>query len=76
MVNQIVSEVLEKYIGDKCMLKEYKNPKDSETIRVCTDTLEQLYKDIIYRGTSKHECNVVQLGEIINKLRKIEKNFQ
>ena len=76
MVNQIVSEVLEKYIGDKCMLKEYKNPKDSDTIRVCADTLEQLYKDIIYRGTSKHECNVVQLGEIIHKLRKIEKNFQ
>ena len=44
--DKIIKEEVNKYIGSKCMIKEYKNPNDAETVRVCGDIrrLEQMLK--------------------------------
>ena len=70
--SKIVSEEINKFISEKCMLKEYKNPKDAETIRVCADTLQQLYENIIGNGASRHEITMIQLSKIIGELRRLE----
>ena len=54
------------------MIKEYKNPNDSETVRVCGDMLQQLYDSIINNGCSKHEITVETMGKIIGELRRLE----
>ena len=71
----IINEVINNYLNQKMMLKEYKNPKDSETLRVCTDMLQNLYENAINNGTSRHEYVMEKLGNIILELRKLEKNM-
>ena len=68
-LNKIVTESINSYLESKSkcnMLKEYKNPEDSETIR------EALYNNIIKSGMSKREITVKTLGEIIKELRALE----
>lgn len=74
-MKDIISEVVNNYLKSKCMLKEYKNPNDSETIRVCTDMLENIYNRIISNGGSKNEYSIEKLGKIIVELRKMQKEF-
>jgi hypothetical protein len=71
-INRIISEEITKYLSDKCMLKEYKNPNDAETVRVCGDTLEQLYQRIVGGGCSKHEITMEMLAKIISDIRRLE----
>ena len=71
-INRIISEEITKYLSDKCMLKEYKNPNDAETVRVCGDTLEQLYQRIVVGGCSKHEITMEMLAKIISDIRRLE----
>ena len=54
------------------MLKEYKNPQDSETIRVCGETLKAIYDRNTKNGTSKHEITMVMLNKIIGELKRLE----
>ncbi len=68
----IISEVINKYINTKCMLKEYKNPADAETVRVCGDTLQQLHDKIVNDGTSRNEITVVLIQKIISQIRHLE----
>ena len=71
-INRIISEEITKYLSDKCMLKEYKNPNDAETVRVCGDTLEQLYNRILQNGCSKREITMELLAKVIKEIRHIE----
>ena len=71
-ISKIIQEEITKYISDKCMLKEYRNPNDAETVRVCGDMLEQLYNSIIENGCSKREITVEMMGNIIGELRHLE----
>ena len=71
-INRIISEEIIKYLSDKCMLKEYKNPNDAETVRVCGDTLEQLYQRIVGGGMSKREATMELLAKIISDIRRLE----
>ena len=72
MNNDIISEVINSYINKKCMLKEFKNPKDAETVRVCADMLQQMYDRIISQGSSKREITVEIMQKIIGELRHLE----
>ena len=72
-MDRIIRETINEYLNKKGMLKEYKNPNDSETVRVCTDQLESLYERIITDGGSKNEFTIMRLGEVISELRKIQK---
>jgi hypothetical protein len=72
MKRDIISEVINNYINSKCMLKEYKNPNDAETVRVCADNLQQLYDRIIAQGSSKREITVEVMSKIIGELRHLE----
>lgn len=74
-MKDLISEVINNYINSKCMLKEYKNPNDSETIRVCADMLESVYNGIISNGGSKNEYSVEKLGKIIKEVRRLQKEF-
>ena len=38
-IKRIINEEITKYISEKCMIKEFKNPNDAETVRVCGDML-------------------------------------
>jgi hypothetical protein len=71
--SKIVSEEINRFISEKCMLKEYKNPADAETVKVCGDTLQQLHDNIIAQGSSRHEITVVRMQEIIDEIRRLEK---
>jgi len=73
--SKIITEEINKCINSKCMLKEYKNPNDAETVRVCADTLQQLYENIIGNGISKHEITMIQLSKIIGELRRLERTM-
>ena len=70
--NRIISEEIIKYINKKCMIKEYKNPNDAETVRVCGDMLEQLYSNMISGGCSKREITAETIYKIIGELRHLE----
>ena len=70
--DKIIKEEVNKYIGSKCMIKEYKNPNDAETVRVCGDTLEQLYQRIVGEGCSKREITMEMLAKIISDIRRLE----
>jgi hypothetical protein len=72
MSKDIISEVINNYINSKCMLREYKNPNDAETVRVCGDTLQQMYDRIIQQGSSKREITVEYLQRIIGEIRHLE----
>ena len=74
--DSIITEVINNHLRRKGMLKEYKNPMDSETIRVCGDQLEQLYKNVIANGASKNEYTVQQLLKVVNELRKLQEMFK
>lgn len=71
-INTIISEEINKYINEKCMIKEYKNPNDAETVRACGDMLQQLYDNIIAQGSSKREITVETMYKIISQLRHLE----
>ena len=71
-INRIISEEITKYLSDKCMLKEYRNPNDAETVRVCGDTLEQLYRRIVGGGFSRREITMEMLAKIISSIRRLE----
>jgi hypothetical protein len=71
-IGKIIIDEITNYINSKCMIKEYKNPNDSETVRVCGDMLQQLYDSIINNGCSKHEITVETMGKIIGELRRLE----
>lgn len=73
---KIIAEVIDNYLKKNAMLKEYRNPKDSETIRVCADQLDNLYNTIISNGASKNEYTVEQLHKIVSELRKLEGMFR
>ncbi len=73
MINNIINKAINNYIKSKCMLREYKNPNDAETVRVCGDTLQQLYDKIIAQGSSRHEITMVRMLEIIGEIRHLEK---
>jgi hypothetical protein len=72
MKKDIISEVINNYINSKCMLREYKNPNDADTVRVCGDTLQELYDRIISQGSSKREITVEVMQKIIGELRHLE----
>ena len=44
---KIVAEEISNFLKKDCMLKEYKNPQDSETIRVCGETLKAIYDSLV-----------------------------
>lgn len=69
---KIVAEEISNFLKKDCMLKEYKNPQDSETIRVCGETLQAIYDRITKNGTSKHEITMVMLSKIIGELKRLE----
>jgi hypothetical protein len=71
-ISRIISEEITKYISGKCMLKEYKNPNDAETVRVCGDTLEQLYNRILQSGYSRREITMETMEKIIGEIRHLE----
>ncbi len=71
-INSVIKEEITKYISEKCMIREYKNPKDSQTVRVCGDMLEQLYNRIIQNGCSRREITMEMMYKIISDLRRLE----
>ena len=71
-INSVIKEEITKYISEKCMIREYKNPKDSQTVRVCGDMLEQLYSRIIQNGCSRREITMEMMYKIISDLRRLE----
>ena len=72
-VSKIVKEAINKYISEECkMLKEFKNPKDAETVRVCGDMLQNLHDSLVENGVSKREVTVVTMSKIIGELRHLE----
>ena len=73
MYKDVISEVINNYINSKCMLKEYKNPTDAETVRTCGDTLQQMYDRIISQGSSRHEITVERIRDIVVQIRQLEK---
>lgn len=75
MIDKIISETINGYLKDREMLKEYKNPQDSETLRVCADQLENLYNKILSNGGSRHEYTIMRLADIIKELRKLVNFF-
>ena len=72
-INRIVKEEITKYISGKCMIREFKNPNDAETVRACGDMLEQLYNNIIANGCSRREITAETMAKIIGELRYLEK---
>jgi len=68
----IINEVINNYLKSKCMIKEYKNPNDADTVRACGDMLQQLYNNIIGNGMSKREITVEIMAKIIGELRHLE----
>lgn len=71
-VKDIVAETISNYLKELNMVKEYKNPTDCETVRVCADQLEALYNRIVKSGLSRHEITIEKLGNVIKELRKIQ----
>lgn len=74
-MKDIISEVINNYIKNKCMLMEYKNPEDSKTLRVCGNMLQDMYDRIINNGASKAEFTIEKLKAVIDEIRKLEKQF-
>jgi hypothetical protein len=71
-MENVISEVINNYLKKNVMLKEYKNPQDAETLRVCADMLQNLYDNAISNGTSRHEITVQKIHQIIGELRKLQ----
>lgn len=74
-MKDIISEVIDNYISNKKMLKEYKNPEDSKTLMVCGNILQDMYDRIIEGGTSRNEYTIEKLGRIIKEIRKLQEQF-
>lgn len=68
----IISEVINNYIKSKCMLREYKNPNDADTVRSCGDMLQQLYNNLLQNGCSKREITIEMMARIIGEIRHLE----
>jgi hypothetical protein len=74
-MKDIISEVINDYVYNKKILKEYKNPEDSKTLIVCGNILQDMYDRIIENGGSKNEYTIEKLGEIISEIRKLQVKF-
>lgn len=74
-MKDIISEVINDYVYNKKILKEYKNPEDSKTLMVCGNILQDMYDRIIENGASKNEYTIEKLGEIISEIRKLQVKF-
>jgi hypothetical protein len=74
-MKDIISEVINDYVYNKKILKEYKNPEDSKTLMVCANMLQDMYDRIIENGTSKKEYTIEKLGRIIKEIRKLQTQF-
>jgi hypothetical protein len=74
-MKDIISEVINDYVYNKKILKEYKNPEDSKTLIVCGNILQDMYDRIIENGGSKNEYAIEKLGEIISEIRKLQVKF-
>ena len=74
-MKDIISEVIDNYVSNKKMLKEYKNPEDSKTLMVCGNMLQDMYDRIIENGASKKEYTIEKLGRIIKEIRKLQTQF-
>jgi hypothetical protein len=74
-MKDIISEVINDYVYNKKILKEYKNPEDSKTLMVCGNILQDMYDRIIENGGSKNEYAIEKLGEIISEIRKLQVKF-
>ena len=74
-MRDIISEVIHDYFSNRKMLKEYKNLKDAETLRVCGNMLQDMYDNIIKNGVSKHEYTVEKLNMIIGEIRRLQTQF-
>lgn len=70
-MKDIIKEVINEYIVEEGMIKEFKNPKFSETLNVCADMLQRLHDDAVKNGMSKREITVKKIGEIADELRKL-----
>ena len=68
----VISEVINNYIESKCMLREYKNPNDADTVRSCGDMLQQLYNNLLQNGCSKREITIEMMARIIGEIRHLE----
>ena len=68
----IISEVINNYIESKCMLREYKNPNDAETVRACRNMLFNLYNNSLRKGMSKREITMEKIAAIIGELERLE----
>ena len=72
-VSKIIKETISKYISEECkMLREFKNPKDAETVRACGDMLQSLHDSIVENGVSKREVTVVMMNKIIGEIGHLE----
>jgi len=74
-MKDIISEVINDYVYNKKILKEYKNPEDSKTLMVCGNILQDMYDRIIENGGSKNEYAIEKLGKIISEIRKLQVKF-
>ena len=72
-MHDIIKETINSYLIKKEMLKEYKNPKDAETLRVCADMLEEVNERMVSNGTSRNEITMQKLEQVITELRKLTK---
>ena len=72
-ISNVVRREINRFLVNECnMLKEYRNPTDAETVRVCKDMLQQLHDKIVSNGTSKHEVTVEVMLNIIGELNHLE----
>jgi hypothetical protein len=71
-LSKIISEEINKCINSKCMLREYKNPRDAETVRACRNMLQNLYNNSINNGMSRHEITMENMAKIISDLERLE----
>ena len=70
--SKIITEEINKCINSKCMLREYKNPNDAETVRACRNMLFNLYNNSLRKGMSKREITMEKIAAIIGELERLE----
>jgi hypothetical protein len=58
------------------MLNKYKRAEDAISIDGCIATLNGIHERIVGDGSSRNETTLVYMREIVDSLRKLERNFQ
>lgn len=73
MVDKIISEVINNYIGSREMANNnfYWSDADLKTISHCKEALSNIYNHMLEHGLSKNVFVVEQLGDIINRIDKL-----